>query len=143
LELARVRHARGLLAAEETAAASRRDADGYPQCESMQDLSAGRQSVSRLRLGAQRAQLRSGADAQARGPAGHYPQIDRADREILRHAAARLVRPRPNPDPRYARPPRPSRDRIYRRLGARRRAGDAENRARSLDWYLQQTDRAA
>ena len=55
-----------------------------------------------------------------------HQEVDGYHREILRQAAARLVRPGPDADLRHARLPFGSRCRIYRRLGARRRACDAE-----------------
>src|SRR6266540_5158612 len=66
LELARIRHARGVLAAEENARASRHLADGHAERESMRDLSAGDSGLHRQWMGTQCPRLRPGADAQAR-----------------------------------------------------------------------------
>src|SRR5262245_6851143 len=48
---------------------ARHHADRDAQCPSLRNLSGGRQSVPRQRLGAQRPRLRPGPDAQARRPA--------------------------------------------------------------------------
>src|SRR5262249_60000885 len=66
LELARIRHAGRVLAAEENARTPGRLADGHAKCESVRDLSAGDRGLYRQRMGTQCPQLRSGADAQAR-----------------------------------------------------------------------------
>src|SRR5262245_51379384 len=66
LELARIRNARGVLAAQENARAPGRLADGHTERESMRDLSAGDQGLHRQRMGTQCPQLRPGPDAQAR-----------------------------------------------------------------------------
>ena len=51
--------------------------------------------------------------------------------KVLGQAAARLVRARPDADLRHARSSVGRRHRIYRRLGARRRAGDAQDHAQA------------
>ncbi len=127
LELARVRHACRLLAAAQGDAETQYQSDSHAQCTRVRDLSVGGEGLHRQRLGAQCPQLRSGADAQARRRAGGNRQVDGHHREILRQAAARLVRPRPDADLRHARLPVGSRRRIYRRLGSRRRARDNRN----------------
>src|SRR5262252_2907307 len=66
LELARIRHAGRVLAAEENARAAGHLADGHAECESVRDLSAGDRGLHRQRMGTQCPQLRPGADAQAR-----------------------------------------------------------------------------
>src|ERR671922_846715 len=66
LELARIRHARGILAAQENARAASRLADGHAERESVRDLSAGDPGLRRQWMGTQCPQLRPGADAQAR-----------------------------------------------------------------------------
>src|SRR6266542_4993691 len=53
LELARIRHARGVLAAEENARAPRHLADGHAERESMLDLSAGDSGLHRQWMGTQ------------------------------------------------------------------------------------------
>ena len=57
--------------------------------------------------------------------------IDRHHRKILGSSAARLVWARFDPDLRNPRLPLGGWNRIYRRLGARRRAGDAQDRAQA------------
>src|SRR5262249_32677987 len=88
--------------------------------ESLRNLPRGRRGLRRKRLGAQRTQLRPGADAQARRSARDHHKINGHHRKILGQATARLVRPGPDANLRDPRLPRRGRRRIYRRLGSRR-----------------------
>src|SRR6266545_4176536 len=63
LELARIRHARGVLAAQENARAPGRLTHGHAERESVRDLSAGDPGLHRQRMGTQCPRLRPGADA--------------------------------------------------------------------------------
>ena len=125
LELARIRHAGRLLAAEEGVRAAEDDADRHGQRPRLRGLSERHPGRRRRRLGAERPRLRPDPDAQGRGPARRHQEGHRHRRQVLGPAAARLVRPGPDADLRHARLPVAGRHRIYRRLGARRRAGDA------------------
>src|SRR5262245_2102543 len=125
LELARVRYARGVLATQAHARAPRDPAHGDAERANVRELPASGGGVPEEWLGAERSQLRADPDAPARGRAGGHPALHRDHREVFRLAAARLVRARPDPDAGHARPPGGSRDRVPRRLGARRRAGHA------------------
>ena len=131
LELARVRHAGRLLAAQADVRGAEDLAHRHAQCAGVRDLSAGRAGLRRRRLGAQRARLRPGADAQARRPEGGDRQVGGDHRQILGQAAARLVRAGPDADLRHARPSLRRRHRVHRRLGARRRAGHAQDHAQA------------
>src|SRR5215831_6279648 len=65
LDLARIRHARRFLAHQTHARCAQDRADGYAERPSLSDISRGRASLYRGRLGTQCAWLRSGANAQA------------------------------------------------------------------------------
>ena len=107
------------------------DADRHRQRPRLRGLSAGDPGGRRRRLGAERPRLRPDPDAQGRGPARLDQEGHRHRRQVLGPAAARLVRAGPDADLRHARLSVAGRHRIYRRLGARRRAGDLEDHAQA------------
>src|SRR5215204_6032852 len=89
-------------------------------------------------LGVHGPRLRPAPDAQGRRPAPGDRRDDLGDQGFHRQAAAGLGEPGPNRDRRDHRPPRRSRHRIRRQLGARRAAGadpDASRRDRLGSLY--------
>src|SRR5882724_5815905 len=83
LDLARIRHARRLLAHEANARRLEDFADADPERQGVRDLSASGAGLRRRRLGAQRALLRPGADAQTRRPEGGDREVGRSYLPVL------------------------------------------------------------
>ncbi len=94
-------------------------------------LPANRRGGARPRLGVHRPRLHPAQHAEGRGRAPGHPPDDRGDRGVHRKAAARLARPRADRDLGDPRHPGRGGLRIRRRLGARRRAGDAQDARRA------------
>src|SRR5437763_9709321 len=102
LELARIRHAGRLLAAQENARAPAHLAARHAECKMVRDLPAGDRGWYGQWMGPQRPQLRPSPHAQARRPAGNDQQVDGHHREVLGPASARMVRTRIDADVRHA-----------------------------------------
>ena len=123
LGMARIRHARGLLAAVRMHAEIRRHADARDQRRRVPQLSAHCAGGEGRRLGIHGSRLVAGADAQRRGSARRDPRHDRGHPRVHRQSAARLGKPGLTETLRDHRPSRRGRHRIRRRLGAGRSAG--------------------
>ena len=131
LGLARVRHARRLLALP--GGAGQRASSRRPlplTARPVEPLPRGLPGGARRRLGLHGPRLRPEADAPGRRPARRHRRHHRGDQGLHRQAAARLGEPRPHRDRRDARPAGRGRHRICRRLGARRAAGAAQDARR-------------
>ena len=130
LGLARVRHARGLLALPRGAGRARAQGDVCHQRLGLQALSARLPGGAGSRLGIHGPRLHPAADAPRRGPAQRHRRHHRGHSRLHRQAAARLGKPRPHRDLRHHRLAGRGGHRVRRRLGARRPAG-ARSRPRT------------
>ncbi len=118
LGVARIRHARRLLALSRMPDAPQYRADAGAQRIGLSAISARLRSCGRRRVGVYGAWLRPNADAQPGRPAWRDPPNRRGDHRLYGAFAARLGKPWPHRDPRYRRSASGGRHRIRRRLGA-------------------------